>query len=88
MDTLYKLISGCIADRIKPALDTLIHPDQKGFLSGRYIGEAVRICYDTLDYAKTNNKGGLLLLVDFQKSFDSVSFSYLERYLVFFKFSS
>ena len=86
LDTLYKLISGCLADRIKPALDKLIHPDQKGFLSGRYIGEAVRTCYDTLDYAKTNNKAGLLLLVDFQKAFDSVSFRYLEKCLNFLNF--
>ena len=86
MDTLYKLISGCLAERIKPALDTLIHPDQKGFLSGRYIDEAIRTCYDTLEYAKANNKAGLLLLVDFQKAFDSVSFSYLKKCMEFMNF--
>ena len=75
-----------MAERIKPALDKLIHPDQKGFLSGRYIGEAVRTCYDTLDYAKANNRAGLLLLVDFQKAFDSVSFRYLEKCLNFMNF--
>ena len=42
LDTLHKLISGCIAERIKPVLDTLIHSDQKGFVAGRYIGEVIR----------------------------------------------
>ena len=42
LNTLYKLISGCIAERIKPALINIIHPDQKGFVAGRFIGEAIR----------------------------------------------
>ena len=29
LNSLYKLLSGCIAERIKPNLDCLIHPDQK-----------------------------------------------------------
>ena len=48
LNTFYKLISGVITERIKPVLDTIIHPDQKGFVSGRYIGEAVRTVYDTI----------------------------------------
>ena len=63
LNTLYKLISGCIAERIKPVLNDIIHPDQKGFVSGRYIGEAIRTTYDTLHYAKDNNLPGLLLLL-------------------------
>ena len=79
-------MSGCITERIKPVLDTIIHPDQKGFVSGRYIGEAIRTCYDTMDYAKTYNISGLLLLVDFQKAFDSISFQFIENCLNHFNF--
>ena len=56
LNSIYKLVSGCIADRIKPHLDILIHGDQKGFVSGRYIGEAIRTTYDILNWAKHNNK--------------------------------
>ena len=80
-------MSGVITDRIKPVLDDLIHHDQKGFIPGRYIGESVRTCFDTLDYARNNNKAGLLLLVDFEKAFDSISFNYIEKCLKFFNFS-
>ena len=55
-------------------------------MSGRYIGEAIRTCYDTIEYAKNYNKSGLLLLVDFQKAFDSISFSFIEKCLNYFKF--
>ena len=86
LNSIYKLLSGCITERIKPVLDKIIHPDQKGFVSGRYIGEVVRTCYDTLDFAKNNNKSGLLLLIDFEKAFDSISFKFIEKCLVFFNF--
>ena len=48
LNALYKLASGCIAERIKPHLDTIIHPDQKGFVPGRCIGEAVGTTYDII----------------------------------------
>ena len=44
LNSIYKMVSGVIAERIKPALDTIIHSDQKGFVAGRYIGEAVISC--------------------------------------------
>ena len=84
LNTLYKLISGCIAERIKPCLDSIIHPDQKGFVPQRYIGECIRSTYDILHYAKTSNKSGILLLIDFEKAYDSISFSYIKKCLKFF----
>ena len=42
LNSLYKLVSGCIAERIKPRLDSIINGDQKGFVAGRYIGEAIK----------------------------------------------
>jgi hypothetical protein len=86
LNTFFKLISGCISERVKPFLNKIIHPDQKGFVSGRYIGDAIRSCYDTLDYAKNNNKAGLLLAIDFEKAFDSISFSFIEKSLKFYNF--
>ena len=80
------MVSGVIAERIKPVLDTIIHGDQKGFVSGRYIGEAVRTTYDIMQWAKENNKVGLILLIDFEKAYDSVSFCYIEKCLRFFNF--
>ena len=87
LNTLYKLISGCIAERIKPALPDLIHPDQKGFVAGRYIGEAIRTTYDTLNFAKENNRAGLILLIDFEKAYDSISFLFIQKCLTFYNFS-
>ena len=86
MNSLYKLVSGCIAERIKPHLDTIIHGDQKGFVPERYIGEAIRTTYDIIQWAKDNNKTGIILLIDFEKAYDSLSFNYIKKCLKFLNF--
>ena len=83
LNSLYKLVSGCIAERIKPRLDSIINGDQKGFVAGRYIGEAIRTTYDIIQWAKDNNKTGIILLIDFEKAYDSLSFSYIKNVLSF-----
>ena len=65
---------------------SIIHEDQCGFFPGRYIGEAVRNAMDIMDWMKRNNKEGLLLLIDFKKAFDSVSFRFIRDSLSYFGF--
>ena len=86
LNTYYKIISGVIAERIKPVLNRIIHSDQKGFLQGRYIGEAVRSTYDTIEYAKSNNLSGAILLIDFSKAYDSLSHFFIKDSLRAFNF--
>ena len=43
LNVIYKIASGCIAQRLKSVLPKLISSDQTGFLSGRYIGENTRL---------------------------------------------
>ena len=86
LNHIYKILSGALAERIKPVLPHIIHNDQKGFVSGRYIGECVRNTYDIIEYAKAKNKAGLLLLIDFEKAFDSISHSFVIKALKFFGF--
>ena len=86
LNSLYKLVSGCIAERMKPHLDTIIDGDQKGFVAGRYIGEAIRTTFDIIQWAKDNNKIGIILLIDFEKAYDSLSFSYIKKCLQFLNF--
>ena len=86
LNHIYKILSGALAERLKPVLQQIIHPDQKGFVSGRYIGECIRNTYDTIEYAKSKNRAGLLLLIDFEKAFDSISHSFIIKSLHFFGF--
>ena len=86
LNVIYKLASDCIAERIKSVLDKLISKDQTGFLSGRYIGENTRLIYDILHLTENFNIPGLLLIVDFKKAFDSISWKFIMNTLDFFNF--
>ena len=86
LNVIYKLASDCIAERIKSVLDKLISKDQTGFLSGRYIGENTRLIHDILHLTENLNIPGLLLIVDFEKAFDSISWKLIMNVLDFFNF--
>ena len=79
--TDYKIISSVMANRMKTALNDIIGPDQKGFLKERYIEENTRLVYDLIQYCKAKNKVGILLLVDFEKAFDSIEWTYIRKVL-------
>ena len=83
---IYKLASAAIAERIKPFLDKIISRNQTGFITGRYIGESTRLIYDLMYHTETKKIPGLLMTIDFEKAFDSVSWSFLYKSLDFFGF--
>ena len=86
LNTVYKIASAAIANRIKTVLDKLINEDQSGFIAGRFIGESTRTIYDVMQLAEEQNIPGLLLLIDFEKAFDTVSWSFIHKTLTFFNF--
>ena len=49
-----KIASKVIATRIIKVLPEIIHSNQTGYVSGRYIGEAGRSILDMMDYTKTS----------------------------------
>ena len=85
---MYKMLSSVIASRIKSVLDLIISPTQTGFLPGRFIGENTRLIYDLLHFTEKENVPDLLVLIDFQKAFDSVSWEFLSEILKLYNFAS
>ena len=88
LNTLYKLISAILAKKIKKVLPRLIGKEQKGFVDGRNISDAIRGLYDTIDYANNNKRRGIMLAIDFKKAFDSIAFAFIKAVLKFFRFSN
>ena len=84
---LYKLGSSVIASRIKKVLPKLISTTQTGFLQGRFIGESTRFIYDLIKYTEDNKMDGLLMLIDFEKAFDSISWKFMHLVLEKFGFT-
>ena len=86
LNVVYKMASAVIANRIKTVLNNIICEEQKGFISGRCIGENIRTIYDILFEAKNQDLPGLILSIDFEKAFDTVSWSFIEKVLKYFNF--
>ena len=86
LDVLYKLASGSIAKRFKNVLDKIISGDQTGFLKDRFIGENTRLFYDIMQQCEEHHIPGLLMLIDFEKAFDSLAFNLIENALTYFNF--
>ena len=62
-------------------MPSLISCDQVGYIKGRFIGENVRIIEDILSYTTTKHIPGLLILIDFEKTFDTVEWNFLFKSL-------
>ena len=88
LNCVYKIASSSIANRIKSILTKLVNEDQTGFISGRYLGENTRLIYDIMHYAEENDMQALILLVDFEKAFDSLSWKFIHNVLDFFQFGN
>ena len=82
----YKILSGILAGRLKNVLPKVISNSQKGFLKDRYIGENIRLVFDIMFELHKVKKKGLLLLLDFEKAFDSLEWNYINKVLKEYNF--
>jgi hypothetical protein len=64
----------------------LISQTKKVFLRGRYIGECTRLIFDLIEKMEEDDVPGLLVLLDFEKAFDTVEWSFLDKTLQFLGF--
>ena len=74
-----KIASKVIAERMKSLLPKLIQYNQSGYIPGRNISENIRLILDIMDYTKIKNLPGILLFIDFEKAFDSLEWTFLEK---------
>ena len=86
LNVVYKMASAVIANRLKTVLDKLISEEQKDFIAGRFIAENVRTIYDILFETKNQELPGLILSIDFEKAFDTVSWKFIMKVLKYFNF--
>ena len=86
LNTDYKILTKLLAIRLQKVLDCLIHPDQVGYIKGRYIGQNIRTIMDIIEYTNRTHSAGLVAFLDFEKAFDSLEWSFIKRALQTFGF--
>ena len=88
LNTDYKIMAKALALRLKEVIENLVSSDQKGYIKGRYIGENIRTVADTIHYLKDKKMEALILLIDFEKAFDSISWDFMDKTLNKFNFGT
>ena len=86
MNVDYKILSACLANRLKRVLPDIISSSQKGFLKERFIGENTRLVLDIMQHLEEQEKSGMILLADFEKAFDSIEWPYITKLLNVYNF--
>ena len=86
LNTDYKLIEKAIANKMVPALEHLINPDQRGFMKERRISVNIRKLLDIIHFTEVEDLPAVVLSLDFVKCFDKCSFDILHGSLDYFQF--
>ena len=81
-----KIISKTIATGIKDVIAYVIHPDQKGFILDRFIGENIMDIYALIDKMEEAKLDGLLVSINFYKDFNSIEWNTIHKVLEYFDF--
>jgi len=86
LNTDYKILTKLLANRLQNVISSIVSEDQSGYIKNRYIGENIRLVLDVIEYSNITNNPGILLFLDFEKAFDTVSWDFLFKTLDYFNF--
>ena len=78
LNTDSKILTKVLANRLKVALPELINADQIGYMSDR---SCIRLISDMIEFCKIKNHPCKILLVDFEKAFDSINWTFHKHVL-------
>lgn len=86
LNTDYKLYAKVLANRLLHVLPYIIHPDQSGYMKGRSISDNILDLLSIIEHCDKYQQPALLVSVDFQRAYDSVSIKALEQIMYAFNF--
>ncbi|KAE8790425.1 Signal recognition particle 54 kDa protein, chloroplastic [Hordeum vulgare] len=82
INVIFCILGKGYANRVVPLADRIVHPDQLAFIRGRYILDGVLVFHKVLHEVHVKHLKVVLQKIDFHKSHDMVSLSFLREVLL------
>lgn len=73
LNECFKFISKVVTNRFSEVTSLVIWHTQTTFIPGRFILKGCIILHEVLHVLKTKSKKGIIMKIDFEKAYDSVS---------------
>lgn len=84
-NVLYKVISKCLVNRLRPLLDEIIPETQSAFIPGRLITDNATIafeCFHKIEHSRSMHNTHCAYELDLAKAYDRVDWNFLEQLLL------
>ncbi|KAL9672015.1 hypothetical protein QQ045_009589 [Rhodiola kirilowii] len=78
VNSMYKILSKCLAKRLSVVLPHLISYNQSAFLANRNILDGIMVTNELIHAMKVEKRKALVIKLDFRKAYDSLSWEFLE----------
>ena len=77
----YKIFAKLMATRLQSVLSDIISTDQSGCIKGRSTFSNIRSTIDIINTCNEKNTTGLIAFIDYEKAFDTVRWTFMEKVL-------
>ena len=88
LNTDYKLLAHALANRLQKILPGIISKDQNAYIKQRFIGFNIRTILDAIETTNSNQLKCLIIFLDFEKAFDKLNWSFIDKCLSAFGFGN
>nr|GEV12617.1 cysteine-rich receptor-like protein kinase [Tanacetum cinerariifolium] len=85
---MYKVLAKVLAERIKSVMESVVSQAQFAFMKNRQITDCILIANEVIHSLKKSKNDGLILKVDFEKAYDIIEWTFLDRILEEMNFGS
>ena len=77
--SFFKIFTKLIMDRLAKIAGRIISPSQTAFIKGRYILDGAVMLHEIVHELQTKKMEGVILKIDFEKAYDSISWDFVEE---------
>ena len=72
LNTDLRILTAILARHVNKITIQIIHPDQTGFIKGRYYGHSIRKLLNLMTHPKVKKEESMILSLDAMKTFESI----------------